>query len=480
MVQLVWCPKLGHQTIMAAWTVEEVEARVAPAEYAARQRMRSFGRARTTTLIGMRLSNSERAMIGAAYANLPGTIERSGEKRKFWRSGIKALMWNFGVRDDHLPARALRDLEAGKIHREFSKRGHKLDASQVAFDKVMMMQTKETSHRTLLSWFNEMEETETTNLSEFQRLMKRNKVVGKVRQAIPSLMHVHEIERMVFTSEQCSIMKADEAAGRKPIFLHIDEKNFKAFEFGKGKVYITEKMTKEHVRELSTLKCQSKRNISWVMFQGCCGEPRPELGFNGKLHIRRICIVHKAKKDSKYHKTGDRYDKHTNYNAEMHLMLMKELMAAITVQFKGIIPDDEVVFVQMDGAGPHSVPSVQAKIERMGRRNIPRVCFLLQIAQSCTLNFLDLALFNACGVRAARRDYRTVDELSAGVYKAWDSLPAEIISRVCALQKVVMVEMYNSRGSYISIPSVGIRNAQKAGKLDPFITEYLTTQMRKY
>jgi hypothetical protein len=40
--------------------------------------------------------------------------------------------------------------------------------------------------------------------------------------------------------------------------------------------------------------------------------------------------------------------------------------------------------------------------------------------------------------------------------------------------------MYNTRGSYISVPSVGIRNAQKAGKLDAFMEQYLKSQMRKY
>ena len=85
-------------------TVDDLDKRIAPAEYTARQRTRSFGSARTETLIGIRLSNCERAMIGSRYANLPGKIERTGEKRKFWRCGIKALMWQFGVLNKQLPA----------------------------------------------------------------------------------------------------------------------------------------------------------------------------------------------------------------------------------------------------------------------------------------------------------------------------------------------------------------------------------------
>ena len=76
-------------------TVDDLEKRIAPAEYTARQRMRSFGSARTKTLIGMRLSNCERAMIGSRYANLPGKIERTGEKESFGgvESGTDVAIW---------------------------------------------------------------------------------------------------------------------------------------------------------------------------------------------------------------------------------------------------------------------------------------------------------------------------------------------------------------------------------------------------
>ena len=82
-------------------------------------------------------------------------------------------------------------------------------------------------------------------------MMKRINVVGEKRLATPSLTKVHEIERMVFAAEQ--LEHIDEYTGH--IFLHIDEKNFKAFEFGKGNVYITEKMSAEKVKQLTTLKC---------------------------------------------------------------------------------------------------------------------------------------------------------------------------------------------------------------------------------
>ena len=65
-------------------------------------------------------------------------------------------------------------------------------------------------------------------------------------------MNVHKIERVAFAAEHIGrCMKFY----KKHIFLHIDEKNFKAFEFGKGHAYITEKMAPDKVRALTTLKC---------------------------------------------------------------------------------------------------------------------------------------------------------------------------------------------------------------------------------
>ena len=235
---------------------------------------------------------------------------------------------------------------------------------------------------------------------------------------------------------------------------------------------------------MSICKCpqaiQSKRNISWVMFQAAIGRPMPEIGFNGKLMLRQICTEYKALEDSCNHDKGDRYDKHANYNGAMHIKLIKELLRAITIAFKLVLPVDTVVNVQMDGAGPHASEAIENAVQKLGAKNLPRVVFWRQIAQSCIFNFLDLALFNHLGKKAARKDYNTVAELITGVWAAWDALDSAMISRVVALQKVVLVETYNSRGSYIKIPSTGLRQAQAAGNLDGFLAEFIATQLREY
>ena len=100
---------------------------------------------------------------------------------------------------------------------------------------------------------------------------------------------------------------------------------FKAIEIGKEHCYVSNRMTKKKIAELTTKAVQSKRNISWVMFQAAVGQPMPWINFNGKLKLRRICVQYKAKNPSVNHDKGDQYDKHANYNGEMHLKLIDEL-----------------------------------------------------------------------------------------------------------------------------------------------------------
>ena len=69
------------------------------------------------------------------------------------------------------------------------------------FDKVLEIQTTETSHRQLLAWYNALEKTQDVCLTTFQKMMKRDNIVGKKQQAVPALMNVHKIERMVFSAE---------------------------------------------------------------------------------------------------------------------------------------------------------------------------------------------------------------------------------------------------------------------------------------
>ena len=56
-----------------------------------------------------------------------------------------------------------------------------MDTFQAEFDEVIDMQDGETSTRKLIAWFDAIEETDNIHPSQFQRMMKRNNCVAKVR-----------------------------------------------------------------------------------------------------------------------------------------------------------------------------------------------------------------------------------------------------------------------------------------------------------
>jgi hypothetical protein len=86
-------------------------------------------------------------------------------------------------------------------------------------------------------------------------MMKGNNIVGKKRQAVPALMNVHKIERMVFSAEHIH---------KEGIWIHISENNFKVIKIGKGKVYISSRMSEKKILELT-----NKVSKSYMILNYC-------------------------------------------------------------------------------------------------------------------------------------------------------------------------------------------------------------------
>ena len=93
----------------------------------------------------------------------------------------------------------------------------------------------------------------------------------------------------------------------------IDEKWFYAHSQGQKC-----KIPPGHTRPKMPL--QSKRHIPKVMFLAATALPRP--GFNGKIAFIRICKMRTAKKKSKYHQKGDRYEVDVPMDADKYLEIM--------------------------------------------------------------------------------------------------------------------------------------------------------------
>ena len=171
------------------------------------------------------------------------------------------------------------------------------------------------------------------------------------------------------------------------------------------------------------------------------GLPIPRIGFNGKLKFRHVCMPYVALAPSAKHKKGDRFDQKCRYNHKFHILVIKELLAEITLQFKGLVPPETTVRILMDGAGPHYHEKTQKRLTTLGRLNIPRVVFEQQEAQSCLLNWNDLWMYNCLESKKNRREYRSSEDVVAGARRAWEELDTETIVRGCKFGKMMMCEL---------------------------------------
>jgi hypothetical protein len=245
-------------------------------------------------------------------------------------------------------------------------------------------------------------------------------------------------------------------------------------------VYISEEfMTQEYIKRLTTQKLHSKRHITWIMIYACVGKPWPGIGFDGKLFLHWVSKVHKALKPSKYHRKGDRFDVKATYDAAMDIELGKKLLARVTAVFKGVVPAGTRVHIPCDGAGPHGDRGASKRLERLGNKNIPRVVWHTQEAQSHIPNLDDLLVFNHLAAKTAQRDYKNTTELVAGIWKAWDSMTEKTLLRAIAVWRGVIRELVVHSGSNIVVPHHGVRAAQHAYALDEWMSELMDSSTIK-
>ena len=450
-------------------TMKPEEVRMALEKGAAYNRafLRGFGALRTETHLAQTLTVREKTHMLALWHEIPTSAWKGGRVVKDGRM-VSALLWDFGVRDKKLPARIHRNAikRCGNVGRKSSgKRKRKMDGCLEQFDATLETQDKEATKAELNDRYNNMHpDLPNVSYSTFCREMVKNKVKGKARKVTSTLMSRHIIARMIFATyhlRETNILR-----------FHGDESIFHTHDPGRGKVFCSPRMDPAFVKKLTTLPLQSKRHITWEMIITVVGLPLPRIGFDGKLFFRHVCMPHTMLKDGKV-KKGTRIDRKCKYDHQFHIIAIKELLARITLCFKGLVPDWTTVYILLDGAGPHYHKKTQRKISRLGRNNTPRVVFEQQTAQSCLFNWNDLFLYNSLKAKKNRRDYRGSAEVVAGAKAAFEALDAETLVRGISFGKIMMAEVLRMNGSYVKMPHVGLTAAQKKGDLDAFVEEYL-------
>ena len=426
--------------------------------------LRGFGAFRTETHLGKSLSQREKVHLLGLWTKIPVKVWKSGKQCKDG-TRVSELLFDFGVRDKQLPARIMANAinRCGNVGYDNSKkRKRKMDLA--AFDETLETQIKETTKTELLNTYNKQPNMPDVSYSTFLRFCKKNKVKGKTRKVTSTLLPRHMIGRMIFATyhlRETNILR-----------FHGDESIFHTHDPGRGKVFCSPRMDPEFVKKLTTLPLQSKRHITWEMIITVVGLPMPRINFKGDAFFRHVCMPHTQQKDGN-HKKGVRHDRKCMYDHEFHIIAIKELLAKMTLLFKGLVPDWTTIYILMDGAGPHYHEQTQKRITRLGSLNIPRVVFQQQTAQSCLFNWNDLFVYNSLKSKKNRRDYRTSAQVVAAAKHAFENMDPETLIRGISFGKIMMCEVLRQGGSYVGLQHTGLTKAQKNGDLDAFVEEYL-------
>ena len=202
---------------------------------------------------------------------------------------------------------------------------------------------------------------------------------------------------------------------------------------------------------------QHKNHIPKVMHLSVLARPRwDEEGncvFDGKIGTWRVSEPYTAKRDSRYHKKGDIYEKDVTMNSERYVDLMIEIvLPAIADAFRPF--DVPQVVVQHDGAPPHVGHHAELLIDEFGATLTPPIKIKRQPSQSPDTNICDLAFFRALGAQVAKRrrgiekghTQFDLEQLSTDVMKAFADYSPETLDSMWAYKSEIMRKIIEASG----------------------------------
>ncbi|CAN0089768.1 unnamed protein product, partial [Discosporangium mesarthrocarpum] len=212
-------------------------------------------------------------------------------------------------------------------------------------------------------------------------------------------------------------------------------------------------------------RAQNKRFITKVMFLAAVARPRmisDGVWFDGKISIWPIADAVAVMRSSKYHKKGTMMLKPATTNAERYKELMTDkVIPAIKARMPR--PPDHTIFVQQDGAKPHTGGGVMEAIRAKAGDSI---ILETQPSNSPDLNVNDLGFFHSIQQLKEDVGVSSPEDLVEARREALDVYPRETLERVSQSPFAVLGEVVGSKGdnSY-KLPHLGKENLGRAGKL---------------
>ncbi|CAN0013385.1 unnamed protein product [Discosporangium mesarthrocarpum] len=211
-------------------------------------------------------------------------------------------------------------------------------------------------------------------------------------------------------------------------------------------------------------RAQNKRFITKVMFLAAVARPMISYGvwFDGKMGIWPIADTVAAMRSSKNRKKGTVMLKPATVNAERYNELMID-KAIPAIKARMPRPPGHTIFVQQDGAKPHTGGGVMEAIQAKAGNSI---ILETQPANSPDLNVNDLGFFHSIQQLKEDVGVSSPKDLVEATMEAFDVYPLETLERVWQSLFAVLGEVLGSKGdSSYKLPHLGKEILDRTGKL---------------
>jgi hypothetical protein len=147
-------------------------------------------------------------------------------------------------------------------------------------------------------------------LSTVQKMMYLEEWTKSKNYIKPYLSPKHELARLQWAQER----KDFDFFSTEKVVVHIDEKYFYAYRNGRIIYY-------PKGCEPPTTTALSKTQIPKVMFFGAVAPPNPSKNFDGRIGLWLVSAKKEAKRNSKFHDRGDKYQVPTMMNGKLFVKL---------------------------------------------------------------------------------------------------------------------------------------------------------------
>jgi hypothetical protein len=266
------------------------------------------------------------------------------------------------------------------------------------------------SHTTVFSWTRELDAFKTR------------------RSTIPILSRDHKVWRTNFCLDKTFWVAGHRRWEVKKHLdeVHVDEKWFALMPDGEMVRVIPN--ADGSVTLPAPARAQHKNAIPKTMFLAANARPRPEYGFDGKLGMWRVTELKEALRGSKNHERGDVYEVDVSITAEVYRNLLKtKVFPAIREKMwwkkLGNGHDAGPIYVQQDGATPHTAAANEAFFQQERRKRGFDIRVVTQPAQSPDLNFNDCSFFRSMHTRVRVKKHSNLDELGENILAAYREFP---------------------------------------------------------